>query len=103
MIAFVFSNTCDNFSRILKTDALNTLLVSCGQIAQARRKTETAKDLEGIDMSNIVAGSRRRRRSEEDTSPPKKKRRSVESSDSESSEEESRSEEDSEEEFELSA
>lgn len=94
------------FSRILQTIVLTTLLgvFSHGQIAQARRKTETAKDLEGIDTSNIVAGSRRRRRSEEDNaSPPKKKRRSIEGSDSECSEEESSSGEDSEEEFELSA
>lgn len=76
---------------------------SLGQIAQARRKTETAKDLEGIDMSNVVAGSRRRRRSEDDdTSPPKKKRRSVEDSDIECSGEESSSEEDSEDEYQLS-
>lgn len=81
---------------------------SLGQIAQARRKTETAKDLEGIDMSNILARSRRRCRSEDDnTSPPKKKRRSVEGSDSsdpgsECSGEESGSEEDSDEEFQLS-
>eukprot|EP00752_Nemacystus_decipiens_P003333 g3084.t1 len=80
------------------------LFPSAREIAQARRKTETAKDLEGIDMSNIVAGSRRTRRSEEDnTSPPKKKRRSVEGPDSDCSEEDNSSEEDFEEEFELSA
>eukprot|EP00903_Cladosiphon_okamuranus_P012743 g11913.t1 len=81
---------------------------SAREIAQARRKSETAKDLEGMDMSNIVAGSRRRRRSEDDnTSPPTKKRRSLEGSesshpDSECSGEESSNEEDSEEEFQLS-
>lgn len=74
-----------------------------GQIAQARRKTETAKDLDGIDMDNVVAGSRRRRRLEDEkTSPPQKKRMSLEGSDSECSGEESSSEEDSEEEFQLS-
>lgn len=35
-------------------------LVSRCQISQARQKTEKAKDLEGIDMSNIVQGSRKR-------------------------------------------
>lgn len=46
------------------------------QIAQAKRETDKAKDLEGIDMGNVVKGSRRRGRSDT-SSPPKHKRRRV--------------------------
>ncbi|CAN0349388.1 unnamed protein product [Ectocarpus sp. 12 AP-2014] len=47
------------------------------QIAQARRRTATKNDLDGMDLGNVVQGSRRRERSEDHSSPPKKKRRSV--------------------------
>lgn len=50
------------------------------QIAQAQRETDKAKDLEGIDMGNVVQGSRRRGRVDT-VSPPKKKRRSVDAKD----------------------
>lgn len=80
--------------------------VSPTQIAQARRKTETEKDLDGIDPGNVVQGSRRRGRSDNETTAPNKKLRGVGSleggSDSASSEQDS-GDEDSEEEFRLSA
>ena len=76
------------------------------QIAQARRKTETAKDLDGIDLGNVVAGSRRRRGVENENVCPPKKKQNVQGQgevpESECSEDESSSEEDSEEEFQLS-
>ncbi|CAM9348741.1 unnamed protein product [Pylaiella littoralis] len=53
---------------------------SVKEIAKARRKTETAKDLDGMDTCNVIQGSRRRGRSADDTaavSPPNKKQRSV--------------------------
>lgn len=49
---------------------------SVNQIAQAKRKTEEAKELEGIDTSNIMQGSRRRGRSD-NLNIPNKKRRSA--------------------------
>ncbi|CAM9492583.1 unnamed protein product [Ectocarpus sp. 12 AP-2014] len=76
-------------------DAERTLrerLISCGaqfkglfpssreawQIAHhSRRRTATKNDLDGMDLGNVVQGSRRRERSEDHSSPPKKKRRSV--------------------------
>lgn len=50
------------------------------QIAQAKRETDKAKDLEGIDLDNVVKGSRRRGRSDT-LSPPKHKRRRVHAQD----------------------
>ncbi|CAM9279574.1 unnamed protein product [Ectocarpus sp. 13 AM-2016] len=47
------------------------------QIAQARRRTATKNDLDGMDLGNVVQGSRRRETSEDYSSPPNKKRRSV--------------------------
>lgn len=85
---------------------------SLDQIAQARRKAETAKDLEGMDMDNVIQGSRRRGRSADDTpvSPPNKKQRGLDTqergSGSESSEDDgsgSAYEDSEEEEFQLSA
>jgi len=80
--------------------------LSLEQIAQARRKTETAKDLDGIDLSNVVAGARRRRGSGDENVSPPKKQRLVQGqdgvSDSECSGDENGSDEDSEEEFQLS-
>lgn len=80
--------------------------MSLEQITRARRKTETAKDLDGIDLNNVVAGSRRRRGLDDgNVSPPKKKRLvqdQDEVSERECSGDENGSEEDSEEEFQLS-
>ncbi|CAM9868141.1 unnamed protein product [Ectocarpus sp. 8 AP-2014] len=53
------------------------LFPSSREIAQARRRTETKNDLDGMDLGNVVQGSRRRERSEDHGSPPKKKRRGV--------------------------
>lgn len=82
-----------------------TCLSLC-QIARARRKTETAKDLDGIDLSNVLAGSRRRRGLDDENFSPPKKKRLVQGQDgvshSECSGNESGNEDDSEEEFQLS-
>lgn len=83
---------------------------SLDQIAQARRKTEAAKDMDGMDSTNVIPGSRRRGRPADDiVSPPNKKQRSdVDTqeggSDSECSEDGSTGSayEESEEEFQLS-
>ncbi|CAM9094064.1 unnamed protein product [Hapterophycus canaliculatus] len=80
---------------------------SLREIAQTRRKTETEKDLDGIDPGNVVQGSRRRGRFDNEIIAPNKKLRgpgsSVGGCDRESSEKDSSGDEDSEEEFQLSA
>ena len=96
-----------------KQSVLRALHFSVGQISQAQRKTDQAKDLEGIDLGNVVQGSRRRGRPDYISPPNKKRRRGdahVGSSDNEDSqgsgsgggEDSSSDNEDSEAEFELS-
>ncbi|CAM9433758.1 unnamed protein product [Ectocarpus fasciculatus] len=79
------------------------LFPSSREIAKARRKTETKNDLDGMDLGNVVQGSRRRSRSEDQSSPPKKKRRSVDEQEgsSDSGDCSESHDDDSEEEFEL--
>lgn len=59
---------------------LSRLACQLDQVAQAKRNTEKAKDLEGMDMGNVVLGSRRRGRSDT-PDPPQQKRRRVHAKD----------------------